>query len=294
MDNTYYIMHSITLYYIIINCIRRVHTCHKYRNDNDTTNIFGYSDSERQSVHYISKCLTQSHQMSIPCDISRQIVTVHARGPVVDLKLAQTYVPGLYCLLRSSIVILFMTRSNVSEDMPMLMVMSIFVYIDRTIRNESIFDSNAITMSILFSHMFNLLRVREVPVETAFVDTNGLTRLGTAIQSIYCAMSALLISDYNIGHIFSNKQSLEKKDNAVYHLFIHAMLMCTIVFIHINPSSMNQIQTNCRSFAFTCLSILWSYTVGVKNTVCALHMKEYCKVCKIPFFGVLGKFQPSF
>jgi hypothetical protein len=232
---------------------------------------------------YISKRLILSPRMSIPCDMSRQTVTVHARGPVVDLKLAQTYVPGLYCLLRSSIVILFMTRSNVSEDMPILMVMSIFVYIDRTIRNESIFDSNAITMSILFSHMFNLLRVREVPVETAFVvvyadNTTGLTRLGTAIQSIYCVTSAFLISDCNIGHVFSSKQSLEKRDNTGYHLFIHAILMCTIVFIHINPVSMNQIQTNCRSFAFTCLSILWSYTVGVKNTVGSLHTKEYCKV----------------
>lgn len=42
-------------------------------------------------------------------------VTFHARGPVVDLQLAQTYVPGLYCLLRSALVIIFMTRASVSE-----------------------------------------------------------------------------------------------------------------------------------------------------------------------------------
>jgi hypothetical protein len=78
----------------------------------------------------------------------------------VDLTLAQTYVPGLYCLLRSCLVILCMTRANVSEDMSILLVMSIFIYIDRTFRNESIFDSNAITMSILVGHMFNLIRIR--------------------------------------------------------------------------------------------------------------------------------------
>jgi hypothetical protein len=269
-------MHSITFGYIIINCIWYEHTCHKYK-FGDILQI-GCGVVDKQVSHPVTQ------QMSVPCDMSRQIVTVYARGPVVDLQLAQTYVPGLYCLLRSSIVILFMTRSNVSEDMSILMVMGILIYIDRTIRNESIFDSNAITMSILFSHMFNLLRVREVPVETAFVivyadHTTGLTRLGVAIQSIYCALSALLISDYNVGQVFSSKQLLEKKDCTIYHLFIHAILMCTIVFIHINPVSMNQIQTNCRSFAFICLSILWSYTVGVKNTVSALHMKEYCKVC---------------
>jgi hypothetical protein len=223
-------------------------------------------------------------EMSIPCDISRSITAVHARGPVVDLQLAQTYVPGLYCLLRCSIVILFMTRSNVSEDMSMLMIMSIFLYVDRTIRNESIFDSNAVTMSILLGHMFNLLRVREVPVDTVFVvvypdNTTGPTKLGIAVQVIYCIISAVFITDYNIGHVLSGKTLVEKKDNVIYPLFVNAALMIAIVFIHINPTSMNQIQTNSRSFAFTCLSILWSYIVGVQNTVHALHMKEQCKVC---------------
>jgi hypothetical protein len=221
--------------------------------------------------------------MSIPCDNSRSIGTMHARGPVVDLKLAQTYVPGLYCLLRSSLVILFMTRANVSEDMSMLMIMSIFIYVDRTIRNESIFDSNAVTMSILLSHMFNLLRVREVPVETMFVvvyadNTIGLTKLGAVVQGMYCVISICLIADYNMGYLLSGKPCQEKKDNVIYPLFAHTVLMTVIVFIHINPTSMNQIQTNSRSFAFTCLSILWSYVVGVKNTVSALHLKEQCKV----------------
>lgn len=221
--------------------------------------------------------------MSVTGDGTRSIATVHARGPVVDLQLAQTYVPGLYCLLRSAIVILFMTRSNVSEDMLILMIMSILLYVDRTVRNESIFDSNAVTMSILLSHMFNLLRVREVPVETAFVvvyadNTTGLTKLGVLIQCVYCAVSAFLISDYSIAHIFTGKQPLEKSDNITLSLYTHAGLMASIVFIHINSVSMSQIQTNGRSFAFTGLCLLWSYMVGVQNTVIALHTKEYCKV----------------
>jgi hypothetical protein len=97
--------------------------------------------------------------MSTPFDMYREI-KVHGRGPVVDLQLAQTYVPGLYCLLRSSIVILLMTRANVSEDMSLLLVMSIIIYVDRTFRRESIFDSNAVTISVLLSHMLNLLRIR--------------------------------------------------------------------------------------------------------------------------------------
>jgi hypothetical protein len=224
--------------------------------------------------------------MDLVTHMSAPTATVYARGPVVDLQLAQTYVPGLYCLLRCTIVILFMTRSNVMEDMSILMVMSIVIYIDRSVRNESIFDSNAVTMSILLSHIFNLLRVREVVVETAFVivytdNTTGLTKLGAAVQGIYCVTSAFLIADYNVGPIFAVKAAPDKKD-FIFPLLLHGLLMATIVFIHINPTSMNQIQTNSRSFAFVCLSILWSYVVGVKNTVNALHKQEYCKVCFSP------------
>jgi hypothetical protein len=85
---------------------------------------------------------------------------VYPRGPVVDLQLAQTYVPGLYCLFRCTIITAIMTRNNVSEDMSILMIMLIILYVDRCIRIESIFDSNAVVLSILLSHVFNLLRVR--------------------------------------------------------------------------------------------------------------------------------------
>jgi hypothetical protein len=51
-----------------------------------------------------------------------------------------------------------------------------------------------------------------------------------------------------------------------------------MVFVHINPTSMSQSLTMSRSLVFTVLSILWSYIVGVKNTVVAMHSKEDCKV----------------
>ena len=52
----------------------------------------------------------------------------------MDLQLAQTYVPGLYCILRSVVVIYFMTRGIVSEHMSVLIIMSIVLYVDRNIR----------------------------------------------------------------------------------------------------------------------------------------------------------------
>jgi hypothetical protein len=222
---------------------------------------------------------------------------IYARGPVVDLQLAQTYVPGLYCLLRSSILILTMTRSNMSEDMSFLLIASIIVYVDRTFRNESIFDSNAVTMSILVAHMFNLIRIREVPAESHFVivyadSSMGLTKLGMAVQVIYCVVSILVVFDYNIGcSEVASAKPLHDHGFTTITIITHAILMSTMVFIHINVSSMGQPLIISRSLSFTVLSILWSYIVGVRNTVNALHAREDCKV--IPVFPICPLFAPN-
>jgi hypothetical protein len=213
---------------------------------------------------------------------------VHARGPIIDLRLAQTYVPGVYCLFRSAIMILIMTRTNVSEDMSILLIMCILVYVDRTTRHESVFDSNAVITSILVGHLFNLLRVREVPLETQFVvvhedHTTGLTKMGAGVQLLYCILSALSVGDYQIRDIWMPKKSSDNFDTSSQALYVHAALMATMVFIHISPTSMSQTITVTKSLSFTILCIVWSYVVGVKNTVQTLHQREEPKVNRVSF-----------
>jgi hypothetical protein len=205
--------------------------------------------------------------------------TMNPRGPIVDLKLAQTYVPGLYCLLRSSIVILVMTRTNISEDMSSLLIMSIILYVDRTIRNESIFDSNALTMSVLLGHIFNLLRIREVPIDSQFVNvhddkTTTLTKLGVTVQLLYCLISWVSVSDWNIANLCPTLTPVLHS----YTVCIHALFLSTMIFMHMSKESTTQLLTIVRSISFTLLSILWTYIVGVNNTVTALHHREDCKV----------------
>jgi hypothetical protein len=175
-----------------------------------------------------------------------------------------------------------MTRANVLEDMSMLLLMCILLYLDRTTRNESIFDSNAVTMSILLSHMFNLLRVREVPVEGIFVvvqedQSTELSSLAVLVQCIYCAVSLMLVSDYSIFDLVWGRLSSECSYMTAT-LSVHCICMGVVVFIHVNPDGISQTNMIARSLIFTILSILWSYVVGVKNTINALQMKEDCKV----------------
>jgi hypothetical protein len=219
---------------------------------------------------------------SMSMSFDPRTVKVHARGPIVDLKLAQTYIPGLYCLMRCAFVIGIMTRATVSQDMAILLVMCVLGYVDRTTRNESIFDSNGVVLSILLSHMLNLLRVREVPMESHFVRVNPdqttvLTKMGVAVQVVYCAVSMFSVSEYSFTDIGISKMSSDTPRMLNKTMCIHATLMSLMIFIHINPSSMTQTLTIGRSLSFTTLVILWSYVVGVKNTVNSLHMKEYCK-----------------
>jgi hypothetical protein len=111
------------------------------------------------------------------------------------------------------------------------------------------------------------------------MNIHGVTKLGVAIQAVYCIISALLVFDYNLGfgEVLSARQSPGSHGVTVLTICTHGALMCIMVFIHINPNTMSQYITVARSLVFMLLSILWSYMVGVHNTVQALHLREDCK-----------------
>lgn len=78
-----------------------------------------------------------------------------SRSPV-DLRLAQTYIPALSCLGRATVLALILVKFP--TNVPLLMTISTALYIDRSIRMETIFDSNAMLCVILGTQAVNLFR----------------------------------------------------------------------------------------------------------------------------------------
>lgn len=74
----------------------------------------------------------------------------------VDLRLAKTYLPGFMCLGRGTVIILIISRSPLS--VPLILALATAMYVDRSIRTESIFDSNAMLGAIIASHALNVMR----------------------------------------------------------------------------------------------------------------------------------------
>lgn len=76
----------------------------------------------------------------------------------VDLRLAHTYLPAFSCLVRATVLIVVLSRQWGIESVPLQIVLALVLYIERVVRNENIFDSNAVLCSILGAHVINLFR----------------------------------------------------------------------------------------------------------------------------------------
>lgn len=77
---------------------------------------------------------------------------------MVDLRLASTYVPALTCLIRTSMVLLLISRESITRSTPALIGTGLALYLDRIVRQEVIFDSSALTCTIFVAHVLNLCR----------------------------------------------------------------------------------------------------------------------------------------
>lgn len=86
-------------------------------------------------------------------------------APVVDFSLASTYVPGILCLLRTAFVIVLMSREWATHSIPTLIILGIFLYVDRIVRQEVIFDSSALTCTIFVTHVLNICRSKIAHVD---------------------------------------------------------------------------------------------------------------------------------
>ena len=80
------------------------------------------------------------------------------KAAAVDLTLASTYIPAITCLLRTTMLVVLMSRDWATHSMPTLIILGIFMYVDRVVRQEIIFDSSALTCTVYAMHVLNLCR----------------------------------------------------------------------------------------------------------------------------------------
>ena len=72
---------------------------------------------------------------------------------------------GIFCLLRTSFVIVLMSREWATHSIPTLILLGIFLYVDRVVRQELIFDSSALTSTVFVTHVLNICRSKIAHVD---------------------------------------------------------------------------------------------------------------------------------
>lgn len=200
-----------------------------------------------------------------------------ARGPAVDLRMALSYVPGVYAMCRCLVLIYFMALHDLSERISALLVICVILYCDRNIRHESIIDSNALAATIAAAQLFNLLRIKDVASEEEdFVRvTRGWTRLESVVQLLYCVTSMAETCDINMSALLpsvKSKQPMFSPDRT--SIVTHALLLSGMVFVHVNKASVGKVLSVSRCACFTTISIVWSYIIGIPTTLRNLHAQE--------------------
>lgn len=197
----------------------------------------------------------------------------------VDLKLAQTYIPAFSCIVRATLLISLLSQQWGVESIPLQIVLGIVLYVERVIRNESIFDSNAILCSVLASHSVNLFRASPEKHHLIFSVTLEATKeihadfVGQTAHIIYWLISLCLLLGHDIVTafvcrcLFTNNHPMQMSVAKPLTIMVHGVLMGAIIQTPLDKSALSPHNIVIRSVAFTLLCIVWSYVCGVPEMV---------------------------
>lgn len=223
--------------------------------------------------------------------------TARKRRSPVDLSLATTYVPGFYCLLRGTVLVLAIIKYPLS--VPTLMVLCMFLYVDRSVRRESIFDGNAVLCAILAAHILNVFRsdpenhqlFLAAPFDTTAASAatppavgggDAVRIWGRLAQGLLTATSASLLMGLDIASMAVRGLAppLAQAQNQsamgavwgtsarVSTVVANAVLLTCVLQTPIDRAlvvSTVHIVARCYTFLGACL--LWTYAAGVQEMV---------------------------
>lgn len=206
------------------------------------------------------------------------------RAPV-DLRLAKTYMPGLSCLARGTVLILVMSRPWASLNVPLLMIFCTILYIDRAVRVEGIFDSNALLCTLLASHAANIFRSdpenHQLFIADGATGPNDLRAI--AFQACFVVFSLTLlagidpftVSQYAARGILHTGPDSETQHHVGvcrgYIVVLNGVLLMCVIQTPLERSSVvSPVQIMIRGYGFLLLSLAWTYAIGVPEMICLL------------------------
>ena len=182
----------------------------------------------------------------------------------VDLRLARTYVPGFLCLARGTVLIMLISRAPL--NVPLVVALSVAMYVERSIRTESIFDSNAILVAVLASHCLNVMRSDPTShAELHLSATNSAW--GGIIQLFHAASGILLLAGADVSWLAWKVGATETAARGSTVLLNGVMLMGALQTpVHADKVLTPQ-QIIIRCYAYLSLCLLWTYAIGVRDMI---------------------------
>lgn len=227
----------------------------------------------------------------------------------VDLTLASTYLPALLCILRSSVLIVLMSRERVTHSMPILILIGIILYVERILRQEVIFDSSALTCTVFAIHVLNICRssIAHIDGEISATATSSNISSSALFESssvrdgdlmmgihgwvcmvMYSASSILLLLDFDLAGFLelhngkNNRLLLTTTTNNPMMMMRVSTIVLNCLFVGLTmqvPISesvfMLPWKIMMRSFLFVMLSIFWTYCIGIHDSSVMMCTRSY-------------------
>lgn len=193
---------------------------------------------------------------------------------VVDLSLAQTYVPAFSCLARGTVLILlllwFPTRT------PILILLGVSLHIERCIRRESIFDSSAILCTILACHLLNLLRSNPQDSHELFLHPLNNHTWGTVSQIALVVTSVMILLSVDPASLVgfgkgSSQDVASSTASRTGNVIFHGILLMGVLQTPMERGSLESpLQACTRMYSFLVSCLVWTYSLGVRDMISLL------------------------
>ena len=182
----------------------------------------------------------------------------------VDLKMAHTYIPGILCIAKATVLVVTVSNSGAIRHLPTLLLFAFPLYLDRVTRSETIFDSNSLLCALFSSFLMDSARAEHT-------GDLALHQIIPAVWGYGMSCALVLLS----AGITAEIQPLVHADAGIigrsWVLVLQSMLLVGTMQANPTEDRSDQRQLCLRSSVFVVLCLIWTYSVGIRAMVDLLN-----------------------